>query len=36
MESPDRMAAEAVRFGPPSSFRKLEQDDVRAILHSCL
>jgi hypothetical protein len=35
-ESLDRMAAEAVRFGPLGSFRKLEQDDVRAILHSCL
>ncbi|WP_274650407.1 iron-containing alcohol dehydrogenase [Paenibacillus humicola] len=35
-EQLDRMAAEAVRFGPIGSFRKLEQADVKAILEMCL
>lgn len=32
----DRMAEEAVRFGPIGSFKKLEKEDVRAILESSL
>lgn len=32
----DRMADEAVRFGPIGSFRKLNREDVRAILEMCL
>lgn len=32
----DRMAEEAVRFGPLGSFKKLERQDVRAILESSL
>jgi alcohol dehydrogenase YqhD (iron-dependent ADH family) len=32
----DRMAEEAVRFGPLGSFKKLARQDVRAILESCL
>jgi len=35
-EQIDRMADEAVRFGPIGSFRKLEREDVRAILTMCL
>ncbi|KIL38757.1 butanol dehydrogenase [Gordoniibacillus kamchatkensis] len=35
-ESLDRMAEEAVRFGPIGSFKKLGKDDVRAILEMCL
>lgn len=34
-DSLDRMAEEAVRFGPIGSFKKLSQDDVRAILEMC-
>lgn len=32
----DRMAEEATRFGPLGSFKKLEKDDVKAILASSL
>ena len=32
----DRMAEEAVRFGPIGKFKKLEKDDVRTILEMCL
>ncbi|MFC5531177.1 iron-containing alcohol dehydrogenase [Cohnella yongneupensis] len=32
----DRMAEEAVRFGPIGSFKKLNKDDVKAILQSSL
>ncbi|MFC0212704.1 iron-containing alcohol dehydrogenase [Paenibacillus chartarius] len=35
-ESLDRMAEEAVRFGPIGSFKKLDKQDVKAILESCL
>ncbi|CAM4387889.1 iron-containing alcohol dehydrogenase [Paenibacillus tarimensis] len=35
-ESLDVMAADAVRFGPLGSFRKLEQQDVRSILEMSL
>jgi alcohol dehydrogenase YqhD (iron-dependent ADH family) len=35
-ESLDRMAKEAVRFGPIGSFKKLEEQDVRNILEMCL
>ncbi|TNJ68350.1 iron-containing alcohol dehydrogenase [Paenibacillus hemerocallicola] len=32
----DRMADEAVRFGPIGSFKRLDRQDVRNILESCL
>jgi alcohol dehydrogenase YqhD (iron-dependent ADH family) len=32
----DRMAKEAVRYGPIGSFKKLEEEDVRQILTMCL
>lgn len=32
----DRMADEAVRYGPIGSFKKLERQDVRNILEACL
>jgi alcohol dehydrogenase YqhD (iron-dependent ADH family) len=35
-EELDRMAEEAVRFGPIGSFKKLEKDDVKQILHMSL
>ncbi|MBN2980389.1 iron-containing alcohol dehydrogenase [Cohnella algarum] len=35
-EELDRMAAEAVLFGPIGSFKKLEKDDVKAILEMSL
>ncbi|UVI27895.1 iron-containing alcohol dehydrogenase [Paenibacillus spongiae] len=35
-EQLDRMAYEAVRFGPIGSFKMLNQEDVRAILQLCL
>ncbi|GGJ05023.1 putative NADH-dependent butanol dehydrogenase 2 [Alicyclobacillus cellulosilyticus] len=35
-ENLERMAAQAVRFGPIGRFRRLEKDDVLAILRRCL
>jgi alcohol dehydrogenase len=35
-EELDKMAEEAVRFGPLGSFKKLEKDDVKQILQMCL
>jgi alcohol dehydrogenase YqhD (iron-dependent ADH family) len=35
-EQLDRMAEEAVRFGPIGSFKKLEKSDVKQILEMCL
>lgn len=35
-EALDRMAAEAVRFGPIGSFKSLDQSDVNEILRMCL
>ncbi|RIX54007.1 iron-containing alcohol dehydrogenase [Paenibacillus nanensis] len=32
----DRMAEEAVRYGPIGNFKRLEKDDVREILRMCL
>ena len=32
----ERMATEATRYGAIGSFKKLQKDDVKAILESCL